>query len=123
MDIVLTANGHDFTFDDADALTYEVYGADAFFELIDDSNPALVRTVAQEQLVYWLRGKGKRCPRPCGRQEPGGSPNVCAGTSRRWTSVEFSQLAHSPDSEPHAPRASTENQGTNASGRRARTVL
>ncbi|MEV6432478.1 PIN domain-containing protein [Nocardia sp. NPDC051463] len=62
VDIVLTANRDDFDFDGSDDLTYEVYSADAFFELIDDSKPALVRAVAQEQLVYWVERKGKALP-------------------------------------------------------------
>jgi len=62
MDIVITANHQDFAFDDDDDLSYEVYTADAFFELIDDSKPTLVRTVTQEQLVYWVARKGKALP-------------------------------------------------------------
>ncbi|MFD3593570.1 hypothetical protein ACFWU5_12645 [Nocardia sp. NPDC058640] len=62
VDIVLTANHEDFEFDGIDDLTYEVYGADAFFELVDDSKPALVRAVVREQLVYWVGRKGKALP-------------------------------------------------------------
>ncbi|MFE3541938.1 PIN domain-containing protein [Nocardia sp. NPDC059177] len=61
-DIVLTANRDDFQFEGIDDLSYEVYNADAFFQLIDDSKPTLVREVTQEQLVYWVGRKGKALP-------------------------------------------------------------
>ncbi|WP_084497281.1 hypothetical protein [Nocardia amamiensis] len=59
IDIVLTANPIDFDFDD---LPYEIYSADDFFQLIDDSEPELVRRVMEEQLKYWVPRKGKALP-------------------------------------------------------------
>ncbi|WP_067654080.1 hypothetical protein [Nocardia harenae] len=43
-------------------VTYEVYGADDFFELVDDSAPQLVRQVMEEQLRYWVPRRGKPLP-------------------------------------------------------------
>nr|WP_218580010.1 hypothetical protein [Nocardia cyriacigeorgica] len=60
IDMVLTSNGSDF--EEIDDLEYEVYGPDAFFELIDDSNPMLIRKVMHEQLAYWVPRKGKSLP-------------------------------------------------------------
>jgi hypothetical protein len=60
IDIIMTANSADF--DDDDALTYEIYSADEFLQLIDDSNPQLVRQVMDEQLAYWVPRKGKALP-------------------------------------------------------------
>lgn len=36
-------------------MPYEIYNADEFFVLIDDSQPRVVRAVTAEQLDYWLR--------------------------------------------------------------------
>ncbi|MGW4477554.1 PIN domain-containing protein [Rhodococcus triatomae] len=56
-DILLTNNVADFR--DLDSLPYEIYTADEFFELVDDSAPRVVRTVAGEQLTYYVqRAKG-----------------------------------------------------------------
>ncbi len=62
VDVVLTANHDDFEFPGSDDLAYEVFSADSFFALIDDSAPALVRAVVEEQLVYWVKRKGKSLP-------------------------------------------------------------
>ncbi|WP_084485513.1 hypothetical protein [Nocardia beijingensis] len=62
IDVVLTANPADFDMDRFDDLPYEVYSADAFFQLIDDSQPQLVRRVMEEQLAYWVPRKGKALP-------------------------------------------------------------
>ncbi|WP_227984688.1 PIN domain-containing protein [Nocardia spumae] len=53
VDILLTGNAKDFA--GIDDLPYEIYKAGEFFELVDDSNPALVRAVTEQQLVYHLR--------------------------------------------------------------------
>ncbi|MFG3525053.1 PIN domain-containing protein [Nocardia nova] len=53
VDILLTDNVKDFV--RLDDLPYEIYKPSEFFELVDDSNPALVRTVTEQQLVYHLR--------------------------------------------------------------------
>ncbi|WP_245719998.1 PIN domain-containing protein [Nocardia uniformis] len=53
VDILLTGNTKDFR--EMDHLTYEVYSADEFFELVDDSSPDAVLAVTREQLVYHLR--------------------------------------------------------------------
>lgn len=60
MDVVLTANCSDF--EDRDDLVYEIYNADDFFQLIDDSHPLLVRQVMHEQLAYWVPRSGKSLP-------------------------------------------------------------
>lgn len=62
VDIVLTANIDDFDFEEFDDLPYEVYGADEFFQLVDDSKPELVRCVVKEQLAYWVPRGGKALP-------------------------------------------------------------
>lgn len=51
-DILLTENGKDFK--GIDDLPYEIYTADEFFELVDDSAPHMVREVTAQQLVYHL---------------------------------------------------------------------
>jgi hypothetical protein len=38
---------------------YEVFRADEFFLLVDDSNPEAVRTVTQQQIAYWMAKKGE----------------------------------------------------------------
>lgn len=58
-DILLTANPTDFELDDLD---YEIYGADDFFQLVDDSAPSLVRQVIGVQLAYWVPRGGKPLP-------------------------------------------------------------
>lgn len=60
IDILLTANTSDF--DGLDELTYEIYGADDFLQLIDDSNTELVRGVMAQQLAYWVPRGGKSLP-------------------------------------------------------------
>lgn len=42
---------------DPDELPYEIYQADEFFELIDDSDPRLVERATRRQLEYWADRK------------------------------------------------------------------
>ncbi|WP_205915403.1 PIN domain-containing protein, partial [Prescottella equi] len=53
VDLLLTNNVKHFR--EIDDLPYEIYTADEFFELVDDSAPHVVRTVAANQLAYHLR--------------------------------------------------------------------
>ncbi|WP_157171807.1 PIN domain-containing protein [Nocardia higoensis] len=99
MDIVLTANGKDFTSDDSDDLPYEVYDADAFFELIDDSNPALVRTVTQEQLVYWVGRKGKSLPEALRAADAG---QFAERVRRHLQTLDVGQILAATDRSPTA---------------------
>ena len=62
VDIVLAEDTKGFSFDDDIELDYEIYSADEFFLLIDDSAPELVRRVTEEQLKYWLSMDGKPLP-------------------------------------------------------------
>lgn len=62
IDKVVTGDLTGFAFAGLDDLPYEVYSADDFFELVDDSAPHLVRQVMEEQLRYWVPRKGKSLP-------------------------------------------------------------
>lgn len=52
-DIVVTENAKDFG--DPTLLPFDLYTADEFLCLIDDSSPGTVRLVATEQHEYWRR--------------------------------------------------------------------
>lgn len=54
-DAVLTADKGFTTMqrEHRDSLPYEVYAPDAFFVLVDNSSPTVVRSVAEQQLKYW----------------------------------------------------------------------
>lgn len=58
VDIILSQNIKDVRF--ADDLPYEVYTADEFFILVDDSAPAIVSEVLEFQLRHWIKGKSAR---------------------------------------------------------------
>ncbi|MDR0416646.1 MAG: PIN domain-containing protein [Propionibacteriaceae bacterium] len=81
-DFLLTED-HGFTATSAHAEAtrrcYEVYTADAFFVLVDDSDPALVRRVTQQQADYWV---GKR-----------GTANLCESL-RLARCPEFAERVH-----------------------------
>ncbi|MFC8526495.1 PIN domain-containing protein [Nocardia sp. NPDC057227] len=62
VDIVVTGDPAGFVFDGVDDLPYEVYSADDFFQLVDDSAPQLVQRVMEEQLRYWVPRNGKSLP-------------------------------------------------------------
>ncbi|MEU0543635.1 PIN domain-containing protein [Nocardia sp. NPDC005978] len=62
VDILLTADTEGFKFDNLDELPYEVYSADDYFQLVDDSQPEVVAAVMEEQLRYWVPKKGKSLP-------------------------------------------------------------
>ncbi|MGW5230384.1 PIN domain-containing protein [Nocardia niigatensis] len=62
IDILLTEDMRGFKFDNLDDLPYEVYSADDFFQLVDDSQPQLVVRVMEEQLRYWVARKGRSLP-------------------------------------------------------------
>ncbi len=49
--VLLTSNGRDFG--DPGRLRYELFEPDAFFLLLDDGAPAMVRRVVVKQLAYW----------------------------------------------------------------------
>lgn len=51
VDIVVTANAKDFP--DSDDLPYEIYHPDDFLVLVDDGAPTAVRSVTEQQLVYF----------------------------------------------------------------------
>lgn len=57
VDILMTADTDflDLPQDVTDTLPYEICTADGVFTLIDDGNPAAVRTVAGAQWEYWRR--------------------------------------------------------------------
>ncbi|WP_459955372.1 hypothetical protein [Nocardia sp. IFM 10818] len=52
VDILLTDNAKHFR--NMDEVPYEIYTADEFFELVDDSAPHAVLAVTKQQLVYHL---------------------------------------------------------------------
>ncbi|MEU7138016.1 PIN domain-containing protein [Nocardia sp. NPDC046473] len=56
VDILLTENVKHFR--EIDDLPYEIYSADEFFELVDDTAPRAVLAVTKEQLVYHVRRSG-----------------------------------------------------------------
>ncbi|MDJ0363108.1 PIN domain-containing protein [Rhodococcus sp. H29-C3] len=58
VDIILSQNIKDVRF--ADDLPYEVYTADEFFILVDDSSPAIVAEVLEYQFAHWLKRKNAR---------------------------------------------------------------
>ena len=64
-------------FVESDDLDYEVYTADEFLVLVDDSSPAVVDAVLEQQLDYWLN------------RAPDGF-NL-AGALRKAGAVEFSE--------------------------------
>lgn len=58
VDILLTCNDpRDFVSPevDLDELSYEIYGPDDFFVLVDDSDSRLVRRVTRSQRDYWFK--------------------------------------------------------------------
>lgn len=53
--ILLTQNTSDFPSDD----DYEVFEPDAFFGVVDDSAPHLVRQATEDQMAYWCQLRGE----------------------------------------------------------------
>lgn len=51
--VLLTNNGRDFG--SPDDLSYDIYDADDFFCLVDDSSSQHVRSVTRAQALYWTR--------------------------------------------------------------------
>ncbi|MQY23935.1 hypothetical protein NRB20_70680 [Nocardia sp. RB20] len=89
IDMVLTANSADFDFADADELSYEVYSPDEFFQLIDDSNPRLVRQVTEEQMAYWVRRSGKALP---GALRDSGTPGFAERVRVHLQSIDVREV-------------------------------
>ncbi|WP_328407216.1 PIN domain-containing protein [Nocardia sp. NBC_00403] len=86
-DIVLTANDKDFN--NLDELPYEIYTADDFFELVDDSRPELVQIAMREQLVYWVRRDGKSLPEAL---KSAGAPEFGERIRRYLQNVDVARL-------------------------------
>ncbi|MBY6709086.1 MULTISPECIES: PIN domain-containing protein [unclassified Rhodococcus (in: high G+C Gram-positive bacteria)] len=91
-DIILTQNVKDVQF--ADDLPYEVYTADDFFLLIDDSSPGTVREVLEYQLTHWVRQKNKHPeldhPTLPKRLEKAGAPGFADRVLSHIRQTEFS---------------------------------
>lgn len=86
-DIVLTA---DSGFTDqamADALPYEVYLPDAFFVLVDDSTPHVVRNVARRQAIYYYQRYGSADL--CASLLNAGCPRFAERVRQRLLEIDF----------------------------------
>lgn len=60
VDILLTMDHGFEALEKRSTLPYSVYSADAFFSLIDDSSPSLVRKVTSEQRKFWAERPGSK---------------------------------------------------------------
>lgn len=87
---------------DLDALDYEVYRPDAFFELVDDSAPAVVRGVIAKQVAYAIRRRGTADL--CSRLRHAGCPGFAERVREHLQSMD---LQLSPATRPAAPSAAT----------------
>ncbi len=56
-DALITTNARDFVWDQ-NLSSYEVLSPDDFFLLVDDADPALVRTVISSMCSYWVGRTG-----------------------------------------------------------------
>ncbi|WP_201295182.1 MULTISPECIES: PIN domain-containing protein [Nocardia] len=94
VDILLTDNVEHFT--RMDDLPYEIYSADDFFELIDDSAPQIVRAVTAEQLVYYVRRSDTSSVSLPERLKAAGAPAFAERVRQHLQTLDINALLREP---------------------------
>jgi hypothetical protein len=94
VDILLTDNVEDFT--RMDNLPYEIYSADEFFELVDNSAPHIVRAVTAEQLVYHVRKNSTNNVSLPQRLKAAGAPAFAERVREHLQTLDINALLNKP---------------------------
>ncbi|MGW4088462.1 PIN domain-containing protein [Nocardia sp. NPDC004750] len=95
IDILLTNNDKHFT--QMDELPYEIYTADEFFELVDDSAPRIVRAVTAKQLVYYVRNSDTSSAGLPERLKAAGAPAFAERVRKHLLTLDVNALLREPD--------------------------
>ncbi|GAA5068195.1 PIN domain-containing protein [Nocardia callitridis] len=89
-DILLTENVKHFR--NLDDLPYEIYTADEFFELVDDSAPRVVRAVTAEHLIYHVRRSHDRSTSLPDRLKAAGAPAFAERVRKHLLTLDVGAL-------------------------------